>query len=294
MRISNYQKLVGFSVLLAIVAISGFTTALTRVSIPSFGFGSKKIGYVKIEGAIADPQPIVAWLEQLREDDDVAAVIVRINSPGGSVAAAYEILNALKRIQARGKPVVVSMGNVAASGGYYIACHADKIVATPGTLTGSIGVIMELPDVSELMDKVGIRVNVIKSSNYKDIGSPFRPMSPDERRLLKDIVDEVYNDFVDLVAEGRNLPRDSVEKIADGRILTGKQAYEYGLVDTLGDFLTAYNIAKSLANLRGKPPLKRPKRRRVTLLDLLLHEVRTWMTVWPKLEYRVALDEVGS
>ncbi|RKZ02125.1 MAG: signal peptide peptidase SppA [Candidatus Hydrothermota bacterium] len=294
MRISNYQKLVGFSVLLAIVAISGFTTALTRVSIPSFGFGSKKIGYVKIEGAIADPQPIVAWLEQLREDDDVAAVIVRINSPGGSVAAAYEILNALKRIQARGKPVVVSMGNVAASGGYYIACHADKIVATPGTLTGSIGVIMELPDVSELMDKVGIRVNVIKSSNYKDIGSPFRPMNPDERRLLKDIVDEVYNDFVDLVAEGRNLPRDSVEKIADGRILTGKQAYEYGLVDTLGDFLTAYNIAKSLANLRGKPPLKRPKRRRVTLLDLLLHEVRTWMTVWPKLEYRVALDEVGS
>ena len=294
MRISNYQKLVGFSVLLAIVAISGFTTALTRVSIPSFGFGSKKIGYVKIEGAIADPQPIVAWLEQLREDDDVAAVIVRINSPGGSVAAAYEILNALKRIQARGKPVVVSMGNVAASGGYYIACHADKIVATPGTLTGSIGVIMELPDVSELMDKVGIRVNVIKSSNYKDIGSPFRPMSSDERRLLKDIVDEVYNDFVDLVAEGRNLPRDSVEKIADGRILTGKQAYEYGLVDTLGDFLTAYNIAKSLANLRGKPPLKKPKRRRVTLLDLLLHEVRTWMTVWPKLEYRVALDEVGS
>ena len=294
MRISNYQKLVGFSVLLAIVAISGFTTALTRVSIPSFGFGSKKIGYVKIEGAIADPQPIVAWLEQLREDDDVAAVIVRINSPGGSVAAAYEILNALKRIQARGKPVVVSMGNVAASGGYYIACHADKIVATPGTLTGSIGVIMELPDVSELMDKVGIRVNVIKSSNYKDIGSPFRPMSSDERRLLKDIVDEVYNDFVDLVAEGRNLPRDSVEKIADGRILTGKQAYEYGLVDTLGDFLTAYNIAKSLANLRGKPPLKKPKRRRVTLLDLLLHEVRTWMTVWPKLEYSVALDEVGS
>ncbi|MBN2537979.1 signal peptide peptidase SppA, partial [candidate division WOR-3 bacterium] len=228
------------------------------------------IGYLEIEGTIADARAAVRDIKYLENHRQVRGLLVRVESPGGGVTASHEIYSELVRVRDGGLPVVVSMGTLAASGGYYVSLPADIIVANPGTLTGSIGVIMEFPMVKGLMDKLGLGVEVIKSRANKDIGSPFRPMTDPERALLQDVVIDVYEQFVGLVVEERGLDEKAVRELADGRILTGRQALELGLVDTLGTLEDARRVCAEMAGLGPNARLIKPRRPlRMSWLDLL-------------------------
>ncbi|MBD3286741.1 signal peptide peptidase SppA [candidate division WOR-3 bacterium] len=217
-----------------------------------------RLGLVEIEGVIYDSSDLDKVLEDIEtftEDPSIKGVLVEVNSPGGGVAASQEICEAIKRLKAEDKKVVVSMGSLAASGGYYIAAPADVIVALPGTLTGSIGVILNFIVYKDLMDKVGLKAYVIKSREHKDIGSGFREPTTSDTTLLKGMIEDVYQQFLEEVVADRELPYDSVYAVADGRILTGRQAYEYGLVDTLGTKDDAHKILAELCGFEGKPKL---------------------------------------
>jgi protease-4 len=201
-------------------------------------------------GPVAASGDIVPVIRRAAEDADVRAILLRVNSPGGSVVASDEIYHALKL---SGKPVVVSMGELAASGGYYVSMAGQWIVANPNTLTGSIGVISEFPEAQGLLDKLGIMVTVIKSGENKDLGSMYRPMTPEEQALWQSVIDETYDSFVQVVAEGRKLPADKVRGLADGRVYTGRQALANGLIDSLGYEEDAIAKAASLGGITGTP-----------------------------------------
>jgi len=224
------------------------------------GWG-KGVGYVEIEGTIVDATETVRELKSLERNPRVKGLLIRVDSPGGVVTPAHEIYSEIKRIRDRGLPVVVSMGTIAASGGYYVSTPADLIVASPQTLTGSIGVIMEFPVLKGVMEKLGVKVEVVKSAEHKDIGSPFRDMTDSDRRLLQGVVSDVYEQFVEMVSRERRIPEDSVRAFADGRIFTGRQALRLGLVDTLGTFEEAKLIAAARCGIKGEPRLIRPPRR---------------------------------
>lgn len=221
------------------------------------GNEEEKIVQLTIEGIIGDTgqsffmtsspfEQTLAQLKQVQEDPDVKAVVIHVNSPGGSVSASDKIYKEILKIKESGKKVIVSMGDTAASGGYYIAAPADKIYALPHTLTGSLGVIMSLPNYEKLAEKIGFEEVVIKSGEMKDIGSPTREMTEEEREVLQSFVDESYEEFVRIISEGRNMSKDEVKKIADGRIYSGNQALQNGLVDELGDLEEATNGAFEL------------------------------------------------
>lgn len=230
--------------------------------------GREAIGIVKIYGIIAT-QPAggpfalqargtdyyVSSIKRLAENPRVKAIVLRINSPGGSVGASQEIYNEILRARKKGKKVIVSMGDVAASGGYYIASAADYILANPGTVTGSIGVVMGNINFQELMSKWGLKMNIIKSGKYKDTLSSWRQMSEDERKLLQKMVNEVYMQFVTAVAKGRKMKIDKVKELADGRVFTGEDALRLGLIDRLGGFQEAIRVAAEKAGIKGKPAL---------------------------------------
>ncbi len=192
-------------------------------------------------------------LKALGERNDVKAIVLRINSPGGSVGAVQEVCDEIAKLKASGKIIVASMGDIAASGGYYIAASADKIYCNPGTLTGSIGVIFELANVEDLIKKIGVKMNPIKSSAHKDIGSPFRTMTADEQKIMQSVIDDAYGQFVDAVASGRKMDKARVKVLADGRIYSGAQAKANGLVDELGNLEAAISKAGELAGIKGKP-----------------------------------------
>lgn len=231
----------------------------------SFG---DKIAVVEVDGIITESESISKQIKEFGERDDIKVIVVRINSPGGGVGPSQEIYREIKKVNAK-KKVVASMGAVAASGGYYIAAAANKIVANPGTITGSIGVIMEFANAEELLSKIGFKGYVIKSGEYKDIGSPLRGMKENEKRLLQNVIDDVHRQFVDVVAENRKLKVDVVKKIADGRIFSGQQAKEIGLVDKIGNFQDAIDIAASIANIKGKPVVLYPEKKGVRLWDII-------------------------
>lgn len=198
-------------------------------------------------------------MEQLRaaaDDDWVKAVVLRLNTPGGGVAASQEIGDEIIKLKESGKVVVASMGDVAASGGYWLAAQTDEIVANPATVTGSIGVIMTTQNLEELYDKLGIKQENIKSGQLKDMGSPMREMTGEERQILQDIVDDMFEQFVEVVSTGRQMERETVLSLADGRIFTGKQALELGLVDQLGNYYHALQVAAELAQLPEDPPVR--------------------------------------
>jgi|UniRef100_A0A7C4TI89 protease-4 len=238
------------------------------------------IGVIEIEGVISNSKKIVRDIKQFAEDPSIRGILVRVDSPGGGVVASQEIYGELKKCRLK-KKVVVSMGALAASGGYYVSLPADLIVANPGTITGSIGVIMEFPIFEELMKKIGIGFEVIKSKEHKDIGSPFRKMSEKERKLLQDVVTDVYGQFIQATCEARNLPMDSVLKFADGRIITGRQAKSLGLVDTLGSFEDAVKILSDMLGIE-KPNLVYPTKR-LSLLEMITKPVERLLL--PKLFY---------
>ncbi|MGQ9701547.1 MAG: signal peptide peptidase SppA [bacterium] len=224
------------------------------------------IGVIEIEGIITNSKRVVQDIKNFTENSSIAGILVRVDSPGGGVAASQEIYEELKKAKLE-KKVVVSMGALAASGGYYVSLPADLIVANPGTITGSIGVIMQFPVFEELMKKIGIGYEVIKSKEHKDIGSPFRKMSETDRKILQDVVTDVYDQFVRATSEARGLAYDSVLKFADGRIITGKQAKEIGFVDTLGTFEDAVKMLGDMLGIE-KPNLIYPPRR-FSIIEML-------------------------
>jgi protease-4 len=209
----------------------------------------KKIGLVEITGIIYESDEYVRQLRQLRKDKSIAAVVMRINSGGGGVAASQEIYEEVKNYRHTDKPLVVSMGSVAASGGYYVAIDAHTIFANPGTITGSFGVILQFPHVYELSEKVGIDVTTIKSGEFKDIGNPHRPVRPREREMLSAMIESTHTQFAQAIARGRHISLDSVQAIADGRIFNGAQARRLRLVDTLGTYREAVAYCKFLCDL---------------------------------------------
>lgn len=217
----------------------------------SIGFGDK-VGVVIIDGVITDSADINRRINELAERKDIKAVVLRVDSPGGAVGPSQEIYREVRRLKEK-KHVVVSMGTVAASGGYYIASAADIIVSNPGTITGSIGVIVEFINMEELFSKLGLKGYVIKSAKFKDIGSPFRTMKDEEGRIIKELLDDVHTQFVEAVAEGRGMEVEAVRKLADGRIFSGAQAKALGLVDQLGNMQDAINLGAELAGIEGKP-----------------------------------------
>ena len=228
----------------------------------------QKVAVVDITGIVSRSDATIKLIHTYRDDPGIKAIVVRINSPGGSVAPVQEIYSELKKLE---KPVVASMGGSAASGGYYIACAADTIVANPGTLTGSIGVIMQFTQLKGLYDKVGLGHKVIKSGDFKDTGSPFRELTEREQSVLQATVDDVYNQFVDTIFEARGdlLTRDEVVTLADGRIFSGKQALDSKLLDQLGNLPDAIEVAAGLADIEGKPKVVR-KEKRTSLLEQLV------------------------
>ncbi len=259
------------AVILCVVALFlGITMVIVlKIISPSsnLSFGDK-IGVIPIEGPISQSMEITTELLRLKKDTGIKAIILRINSPGGSVGPTQEIYREIRKtIQT--KKVVVSMGSVAASGGYYIAAGADKIVANPGTITGSIGVIMRFVRFEELLNKIGIGLEVLKSGEFKDIGSPNRELTERERELLNALIADIQRQFEESVAEGRNLPLEKVRQIADGRIFSGSRAKELGLVDDLGNFQDAVEIAKNLAGIQGDVTLVYPKKDTMNLWDLV-------------------------
>ncbi len=200
-----------------------------------------------------DSQDIVRQLSDYRHNPKVRGIILRIDSPGGAVAPAQEIYSEVMKLRAEHKTVYASMGTVAASGGYYIACAADYVLANPGTLTGSIAAVMVFNNVEELTKKIGIKPDIIKSGLYKDVGSPLRPMKPEERKLLQIVVDDVHQQFVQAVATGRGLPIAEVNKIADGRIMTGQQALHLKLVDEMGGLEKTIELLAKKIGVQGRP-----------------------------------------
>ncbi|HEX9455502.1 MAG TPA: signal peptide peptidase SppA [Candidatus Binatia bacterium] len=226
-------------------------------------FSGDGVGVLQIDGAIDDSRSVIAELRRFREMPWVKAIVVRVDSPGGAVAPTQEIFEEIQRLKKR-KPVIASMGSVAASGGYYIASACDKIIANPGTLTGSIGVIMQLTNVEELMKKIGVKGYNVKSGANKDIGSPFQPLSPEGREILQSVIDNVHSQFIVAVAKGRGLDEARVRKLADGRIYSGAQAKDLGLVDQFGTLEDAIEVAAKRANLSGEPAVyqSRPEQER--------------------------------
>ncbi len=226
-------------------------------------FSGDGVGVLQIEGAIDDPRTVIAELRRLREMPWVKAIVVRVDSPGGAVAPTQEIFTEIQRSKKK-KPFIASMGSIAASGGYYIAAACDKIVANPGTLTGSIGVIMQLSNVEELMKKIGVKGYNVKSGANKDIGSPFQPLSAEGKEILQSLVDNVHGQFVAAVAQGRGLNEEVVRKLADGRIYSGAQAKDLGLVDQFGTLEDAINLAARRGGITGEPAVyySRPEQER--------------------------------
>jgi protease-4 len=238
--------------------------------------GTDRVAMVKIEGILISSEHVVEELNDYADDSSVKAIVIRIDSPGGGVVVSQEIYNAVKNAKKEGKKIIVSMGSVAASGGYYVAAAADKIVANPGTLTGSIGVKMEFANVEKLLEKIGVKGMVVKAGEFKDIGSPYRDMTAQEKKLLQDVIDDVHNQFIKAVAEGRKLPEADVRAIADGRIFTGQQALALKLVDQLGDLADSIRLAGSLAGIKGRPKVVE-KRKKIPFLEYLKEESATWV-----------------
>lgn len=239
-----------------------FASALKRDGGEYVSSGSgDKIAIVEINDVIVSSEKTVEQIKKFREDKSIKAIVLRINTPGGGVAASQEIYEEVKRTRDGGKIVVVSMGSIAASGGYYIAVGSSLIVSNPGTLTGSIGVLAQFISIKDLAEKLGINQTTIKSGNLKDAGNPFREMNDTDKAYFQDVVDNSFGQFLDVVAKERKMDKETLLKYANGRVFTGLQAKEYGLVDSLGTFEDAIRITSKMAGIEGEPRIVREKKR---------------------------------
>jgi len=253
------------------------------------GWG-EKIGIVQIHGEIAGADDTIEWIERLRQREDIVAVLVDIDSPGGRVGSSQEIYEALKKCRADGKLVVASLRDVAASGGYYIAVGCDMIFTNPGTITGSIGAIHTFPDYTGLAEKIGVDLNVIKSGSMKDVGSPFRKLEESERAIFQTVIDDVYEQFLEAVATGRNMEIEEIKQYADGRIFSGRQAFTYGLVDSLGTRGDAISFIAENKNLGVHPQFAKMPQKKLSFLEFFMNppkEILSNLRGVPNVEYRM-------
>jgi len=242
---------------------------LRGCSYPGIGkMGGEKVGVVEINGVIVDATVVIGQIKSFREDNSIKAIVLRINSPGGGVGPSQEIFREVQKT-VKIKKIVVSMGAVAASGGYYVAAGADGIMANPGTITGSIGVIMGFTNFQELLGKIGLTPVVVKSGEFKDTGSPSRQMTDAEKKLLQEVVDTIHRQFVAAIVEGRSLKTEKVESIADGRIFSGETALEIGLVDRLGNFEDAIEWAGRMGGIKGKVTAVYAREKKLSLLKYI-------------------------
>ena len=233
-------------------------------------FGGEEIAIVNITGEIYQSKPVIDLLHRYEKRPRVKAIVLRIDSPGGGVASTQEIYEEVDKIRRKGeKPIIASLGSVAASGGYYIACGAERIVANPATITGSIGVLINILNAEELLSKIGINVKTITSVDYKDIGSTTRKLTPDEEKLLMGVIDNIHNQFLRVIEERRGLTPEELTSIADGRIFTGEQALEHQLIDELGNLDDAIEIAAEVSGIEGEPKIIM-ERKKISLLQFIL------------------------
>lgn len=264
------STILGISLLLASCAIGAFVAARLLVGAYVPLVTESRVAILPITGIIDSDRSVLEQLKRFREDNSVRAFVVEIRSPGGVVGPAQGIYHELRRLRdADERPVLAWIGEIGASGGYYVALGADSIFALPGSITGSIGVVMEFPNARELLRKVGVELEVVKSGDLKDIGSPVRDLTEAERTVLQELVDDVHGQFVDAVVQGRNLPRDDVLEIADGRIFSGSRAVDLGLIDRLATLPETVELAGRMAGLGDRPKTVRPAQRRIGPLDLL-------------------------
>ncbi len=271
----------GLAILLILFLVVGFVIVLVAISLVSdtdretstwsqiFESGNK-IGVINLEGTIMSSDEILKQLRKYQKKSSIKAILIRVNSPGGTVAPAQEMYREIGKIKKK-KPVVVSMQTVAASAAYYVSSNANRIVCSQGTITGSIGVIMMLPEIHKVIEKIGVNVNIIKAGKYKDLGTGVRPLSDDERNILESFAAEIHEQFISDVAEGRKgkIDEDKLREIADGRFFTGEKAKEMGLVDTIGNFYDAVKIAADLGGIKTEPELVYPKKKWEGYLDIL-------------------------
>lgn len=241
------KVLIFFTVIFTIIVVlSLIMTFSQKISI------GEKVALIRVTGVIIDSTSVIEEIKDYSKDNSVKAVVIRINSPGGGVAPSQEIFEEVVKLKKK-KKVIVSMGAVAASGGYYIAAPADKIVANAGTLTGSIGVIMEIPNVAGLMEKIGVKTQVVKSGKHKDIASAFKQMTTEEKKILQTVLDDVHDQFIQAVSDGRGMDYEVIKKLSDGRIFTGRMAKDLGLVDELGNLEDAIMLAGEMTGIKGEP-----------------------------------------
>jgi protease-4 len=229
----------------------------------------EKVGVVEITGLISRSTPILEELKKFREDRSIRAIVLRVNSPGGVVGPSQEIMEEVDKTK-KMKKVVASFGSMATSGGYYVACGADLIMASPGSATGSIGVIMQLANVEQLTKKLGVDFYSLKAGALKDMGSPFKPLTPEEKAVFQTLLNNIHEQFIKDVAKNRKLPVEKVRALADGRVYTGQEAKALGLVDALGNFNDAVQQAGRMGGIRGKIETVYPEKKGFSLLKLLL------------------------
>ena len=254
--------------LVAVVVIIAAGPGISDYEILGGAEGGEQVGVVEVQGIIADAKETIRQLRHFRDDENIRAIVLRVDSPGGVVGPSQEIYREVAKTR-QVKKVVASMGAVAASGGYYVVASADGIIANPGTITGSIGVIMEYTNVKELFAKIGLAPVVIKSGDLKDAGSPVRDMTPKEEKYLQAFVQELHEQFVAAIAEGRQMEIDAVRQLADGRIYTGADAKSLGLVDRIGNLEDAVQWAGELAGVKGDVTAVYIPTRKTSLLQLL-------------------------
>ncbi len=255
-------------IILAVALVAGVMAFFESPS-GSFSFGQVKIGRVNVVGPIMESEAVVSWIRTLREDESIKGVLLRVNSPGGAIAPSQEIYEAVSKL-AEVKPVVASYGTVAASGGYYISCPATKIVANPGTITGSIGVKAEFMTFGAALEKLGIRPEVLATGRYKTTGTPLKDLTSEQRAQLQDLLSDMQDQFVTDVAKGRGMDEAEVRAVADGRGITGRQALVYGLVDRLGGQEDAVALLKKLCGISGKVTLLEGPEEEESLLRRLI------------------------
>ncbi len=251
---------------------------------------SDRIGVIPIEGPISESESVTSQLKDFRDNKKIKAIILRIDSPGGGVGPSQEIYEEVRKTS-KIKKVIASLGSVGASGGYYIAAAADRIVANPGTITGSIGVVMEFFRFEELLDKIGVKLEVIKSGEFKDIGSPHRELTPRDREIIDNLIKDIQAQFVKAVAQGRGMSLDEVERIADGRVFSGATAKKLNLVDELGNFEDAVTLAKDMADIQGEAVLVYPRKSKIELWETFLKDgahslINLLQDTKPQLNYR--------
>lgn len=280
---------IGFTVVI-IALVSGSSERTETVTVGS----GDKVAVVDLKGVIASSDEVVRQMKKYRNNSSVRAIVLHIDSPGGGVVASQEMYEEVRAVRDGGKPVIVSMGSLAASGGYYVAVGGSYLVANRGTLTGSVGVISEFLQLKDALDKVGIGVKTIKAGKLKDAGSPMRAMNDDDQKYFQALMDDVHRQFIDVVARERKMDVEKVRELADGRVFTGEQALQLGLVDTLGTFEDAVRIAAVKVGIKGEPAIVKERKRQMWYESIFgdagetLKDLKQELIDRPVLSYRFA------